>query len=67
MIVTMSYLDFLDKQRQYHEKSKDLFMHLVVNDHEVVISEDMLSTIYYIHKDKPTALLAFFETIVEEW
>jgi predicted nucleic acid-binding protein len=59
-------LDFLDKQRVDHEKAKQLFKNIIVNEYSVVISEDMLSTIYYIHKNK-AIVLAFFETIIKEW
>jgi len=59
-------LDFLDRQRVDHEKAKALIKDIVVNEHQVVISEDMLSTVYYIHKEKPK-VLDFFETILKEW
>ncbi|WP_292662812.1 type II toxin-antitoxin system VapC family toxin [Nitratifractor sp.] len=59
-------LDFLDRRRAHHENAKALFVDIVVNEHEVVISEDMLSTVYYIHREKPK-VLDFFETILEEW
>ena len=35
-------------------------------DYEIFISEDMLSTIYYIVKDKQK-VLEFLETICDEW
>ncbi len=59
-------LDFLDSKRPHHQNAKTLFAKTIVNEYQVVISEDMLSTIYYIHKDKKTAL-AFFETILKDW
>ena len=59
-------LDFLDKKRPLHLKAKALISKLIMNDYEIVISEDMLSTIYYINKDK-VRVLEFFKTIIEKW
>ena len=59
-------LDFLDSKRKHHNEAKTLFEVLILNDYEVFISEDILSTIYYIHKDKPT-VLRFFQAILEQW
>lgn len=59
-------LDFLDKKRALHTQAEELFLKIITEDYSVVISEDMLSTIYYIHKNKSNAL-DFFDTIIEEW
>ena len=59
-------LDFLDSRRVHHEKAKSLVKDIIINQYEIVISEDMLSTIYYIHKNREEAL-SFFETILREW
>jgi predicted nucleic acid-binding protein len=59
-------LDFLDKKRALHPQAKELFLKIIKEDYFIVISEDMLSTIYYIHKNKSNAL-DFFETIIDEW
>ena len=59
-------LDFLDSKREHHQNAKTLFAKTIVNEYQVVISEDMLSTIYYIHKDKASAL-SFFATILKNW
>ena len=59
-------LDFLDKKRPLHEKSKELITKLTIEDYSIFISEDMLSTIFYISKDKEKVLL-FFETIIQKW
>jgi predicted nucleic acid-binding protein len=59
-------LDFLDKKRPLHLNAKKLISKLIMNDYEIVLSEDMLSTIYYINKDK-VRVLEFFKTIVEKW
>jgi len=59
-------LDFLDKKRPLHLNAKSLISKLIMNDFEIVMSEDMLSTIFYITKDKES-VLAFFRTIMNKW
>jgi len=59
-------LDFLDKKRPLHLQSKELISMLTIEDYDIYISEDMLSTIFYISKDKEKVLL-FFETIIKKW
>ncbi|CAA6822611.1 MAG: PIN domain-containing protein [uncultured Sulfurovum sp.] len=59
-------LDFLDKKRPLHLQSKALITKLITEDYNIFISEDMLSTIFYISKDKEKVLL-FFETIIAKW
>jgi len=59
-------LDFLDKKRPLHIQSKALISKLITEDYSIFISEDMLSTIFYISKDKEKVLL-FFETIIDKW
>jgi predicted nucleic acid-binding protein len=41
-------LDFLDDQRPHHEYSQQLMRQLTQENWHVTISEDMLSTIFYI-------------------
>jgi len=57
-------LDILIKDRTNHIYITPLLKKL--SDYEVYISEDMLSTIYYITKDK-TKTLEFFKFIKDEW
>lgn len=59
-------LDLLDTKRDNHTKAKELLSNLIMEDMQIVISEDMLSTIYYISKDKQK-VLEFFEVIIDEW
>ena len=59
-------LDFLDKKRPNYKKSIQLISMLIKNKTEIYISEDMLSTIFYISKDKEKVLL-FFEMICQKW
>ena len=59
-------LDVLTEERKNHLKAKELLTYLLLNDYEIMISEDMMSTIYYIAKNK-SATLTFFQAIQEEW
>ena len=59
-------LDILTQERKNHLKAKELLTHLLLNNYEIAISEDMISTIYYIAKNK-SETLAFFQLIQEEW
>lgn len=59
-------LDLLDSKRVNHQNAKDLLTETIEQNIEVFISEDMLSTIFYIIKDKKV-VLDFFEVIYEEW
>lgn len=59
-------LDFLDHARPTHEDAKKIVHHLIMNDIETYLSEDMLTTIYYISKNK-TKVLEFFETVLQIW
>lgn len=59
-------LDLLDLERSFHEDAKSLIDKLMRSGAEIVISEDMLSTIYYITKEKKR-VLAFFSTVLEHW
>jgi len=55
--------DMIDAQRDYHETSLELLKTLMIEGYAVLISEDMLSTLYYISNDK-RATLDFFENII---
>jgi len=59
-------LDILNVDRPCHGDAKALWKILVLQEYEIYISEDMLSTIYYIEKDKQK-VLAFFEMIQTRW
>lgn len=59
-------LDFLDKKRPLHHQAKTLMQKLILEDYEIYISEDMLSTIFYISKEKEQ-VLSFFATIMHKW
>lgn len=59
-------LDLIDSTRKGHFDSQNILKYAINNDVEIVISEDMLSTIFYIIKDKKS-VLNFFKVIINEW
>ena len=59
-------LDFLEHSRQRHDKTVRLIEYLTNNDYDICISEDMLTTIYYISTNKNSVLL-FLKTIIKRW
>lgn len=59
-------IDFLEQSRRQHHKAIELIEHLTVNNYNICISEDMLTTIYYISKQKPL-VLKFLKTIAQRW
>ena len=59
-------LDFLDSARPTHQDAIKIFQYIITNNIETYLSEDMLTTIYYISKDKQK-VLEFFEKIMQLW
>ena len=59
-------LDLLDERRKWHDETLLFLQTLVLQDRVPTISEDMLSTIFYIAPDKHKALL-FFQQIRQDW
>ena len=59
-------LDFLISDRKKHEDATRLMAALSRGGHEVVISEDILTTVFYIAKDKEK-VLEFFLLIRQRW
>jgi len=59
-------LDIIDPMRSHHSKAKELWRILVTNKSQILISEDMLSTIFYINKDNKYTL-EFFQIIQKRW
>ena len=59
-------VDILDTKRKGHVDTKKLLNVIYKTDIEIVISEDMLSTIFYIVKVK-NAVLNFFKVIQRNW
>jgi predicted nucleic acid-binding protein len=63
---TSIILDIIDAQRPNNKKIHLLLEHLILNDIHIVISEDMLSTIFYVQKDKQL-VLKFLHSIQKRW
>ena len=59
-------LDILDSSRYGNVDAKLLWKKIVVNDIDIVISEDMLSTIFYVNKNNKNTL-EFFSMIEKRW
>ncbi|BAF72496.1 conserved hypothetical protein [Sulfurovum sp. NBC37-1] len=59
-------IDILDTNRPNSQSAKALLKHLSYENIKIVISEDMLSTIFYIVKNKQ-AVLEFFQLIQKRW
>lgn len=59
-------IDIIDEARKKHNKSKDMLLKLIENEYKVYISEDMISTIYYILKGN-VRVLYFFKKFLKEW
>lgn len=59
-------LDLLDSKRPKSTMAKVVLEELILSDSIIMISEDMLSTIFYIHKEKKE-VLAFLKIIQDDW
>ncbi len=59
-------IDFLNEKRENHLLAVEMLVKFIEDDYEIYISEDMLSTIYYLVKDKQK-VLKFFYDIIDEW
>ncbi|MBN2858604.1 MAG: type II toxin-antitoxin system VapC family toxin [Candidatus Delongbacteria bacterium] len=59
-------LDFLDKNRKFHNEALGVINKIIDDEWTAVISEDLLTTIYYVAKDKQK-ILDFFSVILDSW
>ncbi len=59
-------LDIIDTNRDRHEVALEVWESLVADSADIFISEDMLSTIFYLNEDKRFAL-EFFQFIQTRW
>ncbi len=60
-------VDIIDSNRSNHTKAVLLWESLVVKDYKIFISEDILSTIFYINKNNKENTLEFFKLILKRW
>ena len=59
-------LDLLSQERPNHHQAKLLILRLIEKDMTVCISEDILTTVYYVAKEKQR-VVTFFQTIQKRW
>ena len=59
-------LDIVNNTRINNLQAIELWNKLIIEKWKIVISEDMLTTIFYINKDKKQTL-EFFKTIQKRW
>jgi len=59
-------LDILDTQRQGHEQAILLWEHATIRECEIFISEDILTNVFYIAKEK-IKILEFLQLIQDRW
>ncbi len=59
--------DMIDPSRKGHQSSIEFLRESVIRNHTICISEDMLSTLYYISKNKGATLNFFKNIIFIDW
>jgi len=59
--------DLIDAKRENHTKAINLMEKIIDNNHVVYISEDMLTTLFYISKNKKETLEFFQNVIFVDW
>jgi len=60
-------LDFLNKSRENHKIACELLYFLESNDFEIVISEDVITNIFYIEKDKKLVVNFLNDILLNGW
>ncbi|MEA1891548.1 MAG: type II toxin-antitoxin system VapC family toxin [Campylobacterota bacterium] len=59
-------LDILDRQRASGHLVEDLWVKTLKENKKIYISEDMITTIFYLSRDKEKTL-EFFKIILDDW
>jgi len=59
--------DVICVARPNHAQSLELLKYLLVNSYEICISEDMITTLYYILKDKENTLSFLQNVVFIDW
>jgi predicted nucleic acid-binding protein len=59
-------IDMIDESRRLHSEAKKVLVKIVEEEYQVYVSEDMLTTIYYILKGNEK-VLHFFKHILKKW
>lgn len=62
-------IDFLDSDRKSHESSKKLLEKCILEGNELVISEDILTTVHYVCRKNisDSKIFDFFEMMTQEF
>ena len=60
-------LNILGAARMKHAEAVQLWEILVLEDYQIYVSEDMLSTVFYINRDDRRYTLEFFKLILNRW
>ena len=60
-------LNILGAARMKHAEAVQLWEILVLKDYQIYVSEDMLSTVFYINRDDRKYTLEFFKLILNRW
>lgn len=62
-------IDFLDSRRRHHQDAKKLFLRVFSDGIEIITSEDILTTVYYVCKKNISRrkLFDFFKVLSEEF
>jgi len=60
-------IDIIDISRPNHNNLLVLLKQLMLSDFEICISEDMITTLYYISKDKKTTLEFLKNVVFVDW
>lgn len=59
-------IDIIDEARTSHQEAKETLVKIIEEDFEVFVSEDMITTVYYILKGN-IKVLHFFKAILKKW
>lgn len=59
-------IDIIDEARNSHNEAKKTLVKIIEDDYEVYVSEDMITTVYYILKGN-IKVLYFFKNIIKKW
>jgi len=60
-------LDIMESTRKNHGEALLLGSYLLSNEYEILISEDMLTTLFYISSEKQNTLVFINEVILVDW
>lgn len=59
--------DMIDSSRKNYKLTLEFLKNSIINDYQLCISEDMISTLYYISKDKNATLNFIKNIILKDW